>query len=130
MAARQAMPSADAIKGAALTTGVCRYRYSGAARAGGTGAAATVWVSDSSVVCKTSGSVGGSAAAAVTTGARAGSVSGGLSYDGVAVSGVTAGNAGVTGGGSVSVSGADLGTQRYGARRRRAAGDGAAADAS
>ena len=73
---------------------------------------ATGWVSDTSVVCKLSGGVGGSLVVGVTAGGRAGSVSESLSLDGSEASSVLGANVAATGGGSMSVSGADLGTSR------------------
>ncbi len=51
-------------------------------------------------------------AVAVTGGVRAGSLSLGVSYDGSTVSSVAGANQGAAGGGSVTVSGADFGTNR------------------
>ena len=73
---------------------------------------ATEWVSDTSVVCKTSGGVDGSMVLAVTAGGRGGSLTESLSFDGRMSSSVAGTNEGGTGGGSVSVSGADFGTSR------------------
>ena len=88
-------------------------RYSVAGRVGRSGAAATVWVSESVVVCKAGGGVGGSVAVGVTGGVRVGSVSGALSYDAVTGSSVGVRNVDGAGSGSVSVSGAGLGSSRY-----------------
>ena len=90
--------------------GCCRY--SGQGRVGQSGVQATGWVSDTSVVCKMSGGVGGSLVVGVTAGGRAGSVSESLSLDGSEASSVLGANVAATGGGSMSVSGADLGTSR------------------
>ena len=81
-------------------------------RAGLTGAEATVWVSESSVVCKVGVGGPGSVSVAVTGGERAGSTSGAVSYDGGVVSSVLLSNGAGSGGESVSVSGAGLGTVR------------------
>ena len=74
---------------------------------------ATVWVSDTSTVCKTSGGVDGSMALAVTAGGRVGSMSESVSFDSSVASSVAGTNEGGTGGGSVTVSGADFGTSRW-----------------
>ena len=87
-------------------------RYSVGVRGGGTAAAATEWVSESSVVCKLSGGAGGSVGVVVSGGARGGSMSAGVSYDEAGVSGVGVRNTGGAAGGSVSVSGAELGRSR------------------
>ena len=81
---------------------------------GGTRAAATTWISESAVVCKLGGGMGGSVVVGMTGGVRVGSMSRGVSYDGGAVSGVAGRNVGGgAGSGSVSVSGANLGSSRY-----------------
>ena len=87
-------------------------RYSGAGRVGYTGAEGTEWVSESSVVCKTGAGGFGSVVVVVTTGQDVGSLSVAVSYDGSMISSVRAVNEGGSGGGGVSVSGADLGTGR------------------
>ena len=73
---------------------------------------ATAWVSDTSVVCKTSGGVDGSMVLAVTAEGRGGSLTESLSFDGRMASSVAGTNEGATGGGSLTVSGADFGTSR------------------
>ena len=75
---------------------------------------ATVWVSDTSAVCKTSGGVDGSMVLAVTAGGRGGSFTESVSFDGSMASSVAGTNEGGTGGGSLTVSGADFGTSRWG----------------
>ena len=87
-------------------------RYSADVRVGLSGGQATGWVSDTGTMCKMSGGVGGSLAVALTTGSGAGSTSESVSYEwsmGSSVSGV---NQGATGGGSMTVGGADFGTSR------------------
>ena len=73
---------------------------------------ATAWVSDTSAVCKISGGVDGSMVVAMSAGGRAGSLTESVSFDGRMASSVAGTNEGSTGGGSVSVSGADFGTSR------------------
>ena len=73
---------------------------------------ATAWVSDTSAVCKMSGGVDGSMVVAMSAGGRAGSLTESVSFDGRMASSVAGTNEGSTGGGSVSVSGADFGTSR------------------
>ena len=87
-------------------------RYSGRGRTGQSGMQATAWVSDTSAVCKASGGVDGSMVLAVTAGGRGGSLTESLSFDGSMASSVAGTNYGRTGGGSLTVSGADLGTSR------------------
>ena len=87
-------------------------RYSGRGRTGRSGAQATEWVSDTSTVCKTSSGVDGSMTLTVTAGGRGGSLTESLSMDGSMASSVAGTNEGSTGGGSLTVSGADLGTSR------------------
>ena len=79
---------------------------------GGTAAAQTEWVSETSVVCKMSGGAFGSLSVAVTTGERVGTVSEAVSYDVGVGSSVAVANEGGAGGRSVSVSGAELATRR------------------
>ena len=79
---------------------------------GQSGAQATEWVSDSSVVCKVAAGTTGSLAVAATAGVDVGSISEGLSYSGVAISLVRPMNEGTTGGESVTLVGAELGTTR------------------
>lgn len=62
-------------------------------RVGGSGAQASVWSGDTAVTCRAGMGSGGSVGAVVTVGARAGSASEGVSYDGGWVSSVAAGNA-------------------------------------
>ena len=88
-------------------------RYSGQGRAGQSAVQATGWVSDTSAVCKMSGGVDGSLVVALTAGVRSGSLSESLSYDRSMGSSVAGMNEGATGGGSMTVSGADFGTSRY-----------------
>ncbi len=90
----------------------CWCRYSSIGRFGGTGAQATEWVSDSSVVCKEAAGAAGSLAVAATAGADVGSISEAVSYSGGSVSSVVRVNAGTTGGESVTVVGAGLGSSR------------------
>ena len=79
---------------------------------GQTGAQATEWVSDSSVVCKIAAGTTGSLVVAATAGLDVGSISEGMSYSGVAISSVRPTNEGTTGGESVTLVGAGLGTTR------------------
>ena len=79
---------------------------------GYTGAEATEWVSESSVVCKMGAGAFGSVSLALTTGQAVGSLSVAVSYDGSMISSVGAVNEGVSGGDRLSMSGADLGTRR------------------
>ena len=88
-------------------------RYSGRGRMGQSGMQATEWVSDTSAVCKASGGADGSMVLAVTAGGRGGSLTESLSFDGSMASRVVVTNEGRTGGGSVTVSGADFGTSRW-----------------
>ena len=87
-------------------------RYSGQGRAGQSGVQATAWVSDTSAVCKMSGGADGSMVVAMSAGGRAGSLTESVSFDGSMASSVAGTNEGGTGGGSVTVSGADFGTSR------------------
>ena len=87
-------------------------RYSGQGRAGQSGAQATVWMSDTSVVCTMVSGADGSMAVALTVGGSAGSMTETLSYDGGAVSSLAGTNHGAATGGGLSVSGADFGTIR------------------
>ena len=89
-------------------------RYSQAGRSGQTGAQATSWTSDTIVVCKAAAGLGQSLLVAMTAGALSGSMSTSASYDGSSVSSVALVNEGTTGGGSVTVVGADFGTSRWG----------------
>ena len=73
---------------------------------------ATAWMSDTSAVCKMSGGVDGSMVVAMSAGGRAGSLTESASFDGRMASSVAGTNEGSTGGGSLSVSGADFGTSR------------------
>ena len=81
-------------------------------RVGQSGAQATEWVSDSSVVCKVAAGALGSLVVAATAGLDVGSVSEGMSYSGVAVSEAVRANVMTSGGESVTVAGAGLGTAR------------------
>ena len=96
-----------------LGLGGAGCRYSGQGRAGQSGMQATAWVSDTSVVCGVSVGSGGSVGMALTSGGSAGSMTEALSYNAGAVSGLGGTNLGSGAGGSVSVSGADLGTIRW-----------------
>ena len=87
-------------------------RYSQGGRLGRTGAQATTWTSDTEVVCASGAGIGESLVVAMTAGAVVGSMTGGLSFDESALSSVAAVNDGATGGGSVTVIGADFGTSR------------------
>ena len=72
----------------------------------------SAWVSDSAVACGAGGGVGGGVGVAVSVGAQVGSVSAAVSYDGGVVVGVNgSGNAGTTGGASVSVVGVGFGME-------------------
>ena len=88
------------------------HRYSGRVRVGATGAVGTVWTSDTAVVCVVGAGGDGSMAVAVSGGGRVGSLTEGTTYDVGAVSGMGVGNEGRTGGGSLSLVGADFGTSR------------------
>lgn len=79
---------------------------------GQTGAQATSWSSETSLVCNVAGGLEGSLTLVVTMGARAGSETEGASYDTSGVSTVAPVNVGKTGGGSMTVSGAGFGTRR------------------
>ena len=87
-------------------------RYSGRGRTGQSGMQATVWVSDTSAVCKTSSGVDGSMVLAVTAGGRGGSLTESVSFDGSMASSVAGTNEGSKRGGSLSVSGAAFGASR------------------
>ena len=87
-------------------------RYSAGSRFGQTGAEATVWTSDTSLVCKLGGGVAGSLGLSVTSGEAAGSETQGVSYDRSGASSVLGVNQNTGGGGSVTVSGEDFGTSR------------------
>ena len=89
----------------------CRYCVRG--RLGETGAQATEWVSDSSVVCKMAAGAFSSMAVAATAGDDVGSISGAMSYSLSVVSAVTRSNEGTSGGESVTLVGAALGTSRF-----------------
>ena len=91
---------------------LCGHRYSGGVRIGATGAVGTVWTSDTAVVCGVGAGGDGSMAVAVSGGGRVGSVTEGTTYDVGAVSGMGVRNEGRTGGGSLSLVGADFGTSR------------------
>ena len=92
--------------------GFAGCRYSGQGRAGQSGWQATEWVSDSTVVCTMSLGRGGSSGVVLTAGGSAGSTTETLSYDAGAVTGLAGTNHGGSAGGSLSVSGLDLGTIR------------------
>ena len=87
-------------------------RYSQGSRMGQSGAQATSWTSDTVVVCKAGAGVGQSLVVAMTAGSLAGSMTTSASYDVSSVSSVATVNEGTTGGGSVTVAGADFGTSR------------------
>ena len=87
-------------------------RYSQGSRLGQTGAQATSWTSDTLVVCKAAAGAGQSLLVAMTAGQLSGSMSTSASYDDGSVSSVGLVNDGTTGGGSVTVVGADFGTIR------------------
>ena len=82
------------------------------ARVSGSGAAATEWVSESSVVCKMGAGAAGSAVVGVTAGRLVGSRSAAASYSRGAVSSATGGNYAVSGGESMTVTGRALGASR------------------
>ena len=79
---------------------------------GRSGAVGTEWVSDTTVVCKVAGGTEGSLMAAMSVGERGGSSTEGLSYDVGTGSSWRVGNAGATGGASVSVIGGSFGSVR------------------
>ena len=83
---------------------------------------ATVWVSDTSAMCKMSGGVDGSMVVAMSAGGRAGSLTESASFDGRMASSLAGTNEGSSGGGSLSVSGADFGTSRCRQRVRMGQG--------
>ena len=87
-------------------------RYSVGARVGESGAEGSVWVSETSVVCRAGSGGAGSVGAGVTVGERVGSMSEGVSYETGRSSTVGAGNVGTAGGDSVSLSGSGLGSRR------------------
>ena len=73
---------------------------------------ATEWLSDTSAACRVAAGSDGSLVLAVTVGDRGGSETEAASYDGIGVSSAARVNGGSTGGGSMTVSGAGLGTRR------------------
>ena len=79
---------------------------------GASGAVGTAWTSDTAVVCGVGAGGDGSMAVAVSGGGRVGSLTEATTYDVGAVSGVGVVNEGRTGGGSLSLVGADFGTRR------------------
>ena len=79
---------------------------------GRSGAVGTEWVSDTTVVCKVGGRTEGSLMVVMSVGERAGSLTEASSYDVGMVSSWRAGNAGTTGGVSVSVMGGSFGSVR------------------
>ena len=87
-------------------------RSSQGSRLGQTGAQATSWTSDTLVVCKAAAGVGQSLLVARTAGQLSGSMSTSASYDDSSASSVALVNEGTTGGGSVTVVGADFGASR------------------
>ena len=87
-------------------------RVSQGSRLGQTGAQATSWTSDTLVVCKAAAGVGQSLVVAMTAGEVSGSMSMSASYDASSVSSVAPVNVWTSGGGSVTVAGADFGTSR------------------
>lgn len=87
-------------------------RYSGGLRVGQSEVVETEWLSDTSVVCKVGAGMEGSLAVVMSVGEVAGSMSAGASYDVSVLCVVSARNKGTTGGASMSVSGAGLGTRR------------------
>jgi fibronectin-binding autotransporter adhesin len=74
-------------------------------RAGASGCAGSVWLSDSGLVCRICSGLGDGAAVVVSTGAQGGSLSAAVSYDAVSVSGVGASNVASSGAASVTVVG-------------------------
>ena len=98
--------------GAGSDEGMVGRSVSQGSRIGQTGAQATSWTSDTLVVCKAAAGVGRSLLVAMTAGAVSGSMSGGASYDTSSASSLALVNEGTTGGGSVTVAGADFGTSR------------------
>ena len=92
--------------------GLGTARYSPRGRSGGTWATVTAWTSDTVAVCKFGRGVEGSLSVWLSVGVVLGSLTGGSSLDGGMVSGLGFANQGTSGGGSVTVSGADLGGSR------------------
>ena len=94
-----------------------RGRYSAGLRGGGSHGQQTEWLSATSVLGKLAGGTSGSATVAMTLGAaEVGSMSGGVSYDVSEVSAGASMNQAGSGGGSVSVFGANVGRSRWVAR--------------
>lgn len=87
-------------------------RYSGHVRGGASGGAATLWVSESSLVCKMASGLRGSSVIVTTVVEAIWSMSFGLSYDDVVSSAVLRGNVGTMAVARVSVSGRGLGMSR------------------
>ncbi len=80
---------------------------------GRTGAQATEWVSDTSLICKVAAGVEGSMRLAVSSSLLVGTETEGMSYDGSMVSAAAGyANLGTMGGGSTTVSGGSFGTRR------------------
>ena len=87
-------------------------RYSVQGRAGRTGAAATMWMSETSVLCTVGGGAQRSLVLSVTVGDVAGSVSRLVSYDVSVASSVGRSNVGSSGSVVLTLGGADVGTSR------------------
>ena len=98
--------------GAGSDEGMVGRSVSQGSRIGQTGAQATSWTSDTLVVCKAATGEGHSLLVAMTAGALTGSMSAVVSYDVGSASSAAPVNEGTTGGGSVTVVGADFGTSR------------------
>ena len=79
---------------------------------GRSGAVGTAWVSDTTVVCKVAGGTEGSLMVVMSVGERVGSLTEASSYDAGMGSSWRVGNAGATGGASVSVIGGSFGSVR------------------
>jgi hypothetical protein len=83
--------------------------FSATASVGVSGCAASVWRSDSGLVCRSAGGMRGGAAVLVSSGVQRGSVSAAVSYDAPSVSAAGVSNVASSGAMSVSVSGRGMG---------------------
>ena len=92
--------------------GCCFRRYSGGGRVGRSGAEASEWTSETSMVCKVAAGVEGSLSVVATSGLAAGSFTSGTSYDVNGMSTSVGVNVRSSGGVSTTVSGSGFGTRR------------------
>jgi len=92
--------------------------FSATATVGVSGCAASVWRSESSVACRSSGGMRWGEAVLVSHGLQRGSVSAAVSYDAPSVSSAGVSNAASSGGMSVSVSGRGMGVSGHSAAGR------------